>query len=127
VIAIATEFSVLLSARYYEERERGETVGEALRLTYSRTGAAVVASGLTAIAGFAVLALAAPVTAIFGGDAIRMLTEFGVVGVIDLVIALAGVLLVLPAVLVWAEGDFAAARAAIARLRRRPAEAPAAQ
>ena len=127
VIAIATEFSVLLSARYYEERERGETVGEALRLTYSRTGAAVVASGLTAIAGFAVLALAAPVTAIFGGDAIRMLTEFGVVGVIDLVIALAGVLLVLPAVLVWAEGDFAAARAAIGRLRRRPREAPAAQ
>ena len=125
VIAIATEFSVLLSARYYEERERGESVGEALRLTYSRTGAAVVASGLTAIAGFAVLALAAPVTAIFGGDAIRMLTEFGVVGVIDLVIALAGVLLVLPAVLVWAEGDFATARSALARLRRSPAEAPA--
>ena len=119
VIAIATEFSVLLSSRYYEERERGESVGEALRLTYSRTGAAVIASGLTAIAGFAVLALAAPVTAIFGGDAIRMLTEFGVVGVIDLVIALAGVLLVLPAVLVWAEGDFAAARASIGRVRRR--------
>jgi predicted RND superfamily exporter protein len=128
VIAIATEFSVLLSARYYEERERGETVGEALRLTYSRTGAAVVASGLTAIAGFAVLALAAPVTAIFGGDAIRMLTEFGVVGVVDLAIALAGVLLVLPAVLVWAEGDFAAARASLGRLRRRPrTEAPASQ
>ena len=128
VIAIATEFSVLLSARYYEERERGESVGEALRLTYSRTGAAVIASGLTAIAGFAVLALAAPVTAIFGGDAIRMLTEFGVVGVIDLVIALAGVLLVLPAVLVWAEGDFAAARAAIGRVRRRrPSEAPVSQ
>ncbi len=128
VIAIATEFSVLLSSRYYEERERGESVGEALRLTYSRTGAAVIASGLTAIAGFAVLALAAPVTAIFGGDAIRMLTEFGVVGVIDLVIALAGVLLVLPAVLVWAEGDFASARAAIGRVRRRrPSEAPASQ
>ncbi len=125
VIAIATEFSVLLSSRYYEERERGESVGEALRLTYSRTGAAVIASGLTAIAGFAVLALAAPVTAIFGGDAIRMLTEFGVVGVIDLVIALAGVLLVLPAVLVWAEGDFASVRASLGRLRRRPStEAP---
>jgi uncharacterized protein len=120
VIAIATEFSVLLSARYYEERDRGGTVGEALRLTYARTGAAVIASGLTAIAGFAVLALAAPVTAIFGGDAIRMLSEFGLVGVIDLAIALAGVLLVLPAVLVWAEGDFASARATLGRLRRRP-------
>jgi hypothetical protein len=40
------------------------------------------------------------------------------------VIALAGVLLVLPAVLVWAEGDFAQARAALGRVRRRrPAEA----
>jgi uncharacterized protein len=121
VIAIATEFSVLLSARYYEERERGESVGEALRLTYARTGSAVIASGLTAIAGFAVLALAAVVTPIFGGDAIRMLTEFGLVGVIDLVIALAGVLLVLPAVLVWAEGDFAAVRASMQRMRRRRA------
>lgn len=121
VIAIATEFSVLLSARYYEERERGTSIGEALRLTYARTGSAVVASGITAIAGFAVLALAAPVQLIFGGDAIRMLTEFGVVGVIDLVIALAGVLLVLPAVLVWAEGDFAAVRSTIERLRGKPA------
>jgi len=123
VIAIATEFSVLLSARYYEEREQGASVGEALRLTYARTGAAVIASGLTAIAGFAVLALAAPIEAIFGADAIRMLTEFGLVGVIDLVIALAGVLLVLPAVLVWAEGDFASAREALSRVRRRRSSA----
>ncbi len=56
-----------------------------------------------------------------------MLTEFGLVGVIDLAIALAGVLLVLPAVLVWAEGDFACrARGSLGRVRRRrPAEAPA--
>lgn len=127
VIAIATEFSVLLSARYYEEREAGQSIGEALRLTYSRTGAAVIASGITAIAGFAVLALAAPVQLALGGDAIRMLTEFGLVGVIDLLIALAGVLLVLPAVLVWAEGDFATVRASLARMRRRPTEAPAAR
>ena len=125
VIAIATEFSVLLSSRFYEERDKGSSVGEALRQTYSRTGAAVVASGVTSIAGFAVLALAAPVQLLFGGDAIRMLTEFGVVGVIDLVIALAGVLLVLPAVLVWAEGDFVAVRRAAGRLRGRATRATA--
>lgn len=125
VIAIATEFSVLLSARYYEERNGGASIGESLRLTYSRTGAAVVASGLTAIAGFAVLALAAPVQLLFGGDAIRMLTEFGVVGVIDLLIALAGVLLVLPAVLVFSERDFAAVRAFLRRASGPPAEATA--
>ena len=125
MIAIATEFSVLLSARYHEEREGGASVGEALRLSYSRTGSAVIASGLTAIAGFAVLAIAAPVQLLFGGDAIRMLTEFGLVAVVDLLVALAGVMLVLPAVLVGAESDFETARARLRRLTRSEAEAPA--
>jgi hydrophobe/amphiphile efflux-3 (HAE3) family protein len=123
VIAIATEFSVLLSARYHEEREAGASVGESLRLSYSRTGSAVLASGVTAIAGFAVLALAAPIQLLFGGDAIRMLTEFGLVAVVDLLVALAGVLLVLPAVLVGAESDFAAVRSRFARLTRSEARA----
>jgi len=96
VIAVATEFSVILSARYYEEREEGATVGEALRLTYSRTGTAVLASGLTSIAGFGVLGL----------SGITMLRDFGLVTVVDLSVALAGVMLVLPAALVWAEGSF---------------------
>ncbi len=97
VIAIATEFSVLLSARYEEERGPGVPVGEALRRAYSRTGMAVLASGITAIAGFA---------ALIATD-IRMLRDFGLVTVLDLGVALLGVLLVLPAALVWAETGFA--------------------
>jgi len=96
VIAIATEFSVILAARYQRERDRGLSVGEGLRRTYSRTGAAVLASGVTAIAGFAALA----------ATDIRMLRDFGLVTVADLGVALAGVLLVLPAALVWAEEGF---------------------
>ena len=46
VIAIATEFSVILSARYHEERGGRASLGEALRRTYARTGAAVLASGI---------------------------------------------------------------------------------
>jgi predicted RND superfamily exporter protein len=105
VIAIATEFSVILASRYHEQRGRGDSVGEALREAYSRTGAAVLASGLTAIAGFATLI----VTAIPGlGDYdFPMLRDFGFVTVIDLAVALLGVMLVLPAVLVWAEAGFA--------------------
>jgi uncharacterized protein len=118
VIAIATEFSVLLSARYHEERAAGGTVGEALRRAYTRTGAAVAASGVTAIAGFAVLALASPIEAVLGGNAVRMLTDFGLVTVFDLAIALAGVMLVLPAALVWAEGGLARLPA-LSRARRR--------
>jgi predicted RND superfamily exporter protein len=93
VIAIATEFSVLLSARYDEERRRGASAEEAIDLTYSSTGAAVLASGATAIAGFAALT----------ASDIRMLRDFGIVTVVDLTVALLGVMLVLPAVLVWVE------------------------
>ena len=92
-IAIATEFGVLLVGRFHEERDGGAGIEEALQAAYSRTGAAVVASGATAIAGFAVLV----------ASEIQMLRDFGLVTVVDLLAALAGVLLVLPATLLWLE------------------------
>ncbi|MDQ2621778.1 MAG: MMPL family transporter, partial [Actinomycetota bacterium] len=93
VIAIATEFSVILAGRYYQEREGGAGLAEALRRSYGRTGMAVATSGVTAIAGFAALA----------ASDIGMLREFGLIAVVDLAVALAGVALILPAVLVWLE------------------------
>jgi predicted RND superfamily exporter protein len=93
VLAISTEFSVLLSVRYEQERQAGASPAQAVELTYRSTGAAVLASGVTAIAGFA---------ALIASD-IRMLRDFGAVTVIDLSVSLAGVMLVLPAALVWAE------------------------
>jgi uncharacterized protein len=93
VIAISTEFSVLLTARYREERATGLDVAAALRRTYASTGAAVLASGVTAIAGFAVLAF----------SDVQMLQDFGRVTVVDLTVSLLGVLAVLPAVLTLAE------------------------
>lgn len=92
-IAIATEFGVLLSGRFHEEREAGAGVEEALQRAYSRTGAAVIASGATAIAGFAVL---------IASD-VQMLRDFGLVTVVDLGAALVGVLLILPATLLLLE------------------------
>jgi predicted RND superfamily exporter protein len=92
-IAIATQFGVLLVGRFHEERGSGAGVEEALERAYSRTGAAVLASGLTAIAGFAVLV----------ASEIQMLRDFGLVTVVDLTAALAGVLLVLPALLLRLE------------------------
>ena len=93
VIAISTEFSVLLSERHRQERLAGHDTVEALRRSYQRTGAAVAASGVTAIAGFGVLAL----------SEITMLRDFGLVTLIDLSVSLVGVLVALPAVLVIAE------------------------
>ena len=108
VIAIATEFSVILSARYADERGAGLSVGEALRRTYLRTGAAVLASGVTAIAGFAVLAIAGlPLLGDIGLISVApVLRDFGLVTVVDLLVALAGVMLVLPAAVVWSEEGF---------------------
>ncbi len=107
-IAISTEFSVLLSARYRSERDSGAPIRQALERTYTSTGAAVLASGATAIAGFA---------AVIASDW-PMLQGFGLVTVIDLTVSLLGVMVVLPAALVWAEQH---GRFALADLDPRPA------
>jgi predicted RND superfamily exporter protein len=119
VIAISTEFSVLLSERYRQERAGGHDLRDAVARTYRSTGAAVLASGITAIVGFGVL--------IFSN--ITMLRDFGFVTLVDLSVSLGGVLLVLPAVLALSErGDALAslrsasrvASAALGRIRRGP-------
>jgi uncharacterized protein len=117
VIAISTEFSVLLSARYRQERDAGAGPARAIELAYASTGAAVLASGATAIAGFAAL--------IFSD--IRMLRDFGIVTVVDLTVSLLGVMIVLPAALMWAEehGPFRVRDLlTVVRLRRAQADTP---
>jgi uncharacterized protein len=94
VIAISTEFSVLICERFREElaaRPAGES-GDwqaALSAAYRGTGAAVAASAATAIAGFGVLVL----------SDIAMLRDFGFTTLIDLTVSLVGVMIVLPAAL----------------------------
>jgi uncharacterized protein len=117
VIAISTEFSVLLSSRYRQERDGGAGPARAIELAYSSTGAAVLASGTTAIAGFAALVF----------SDIRMLRDFGIVTVVDLTVSLLGVMIVLPAALLWAEehGPFRVRDLLTAvRLRRAQPDAP---
>jgi uncharacterized protein len=115
VIAITTEFSVLLSERYRQERLAGHEPSEALRRTYRSTGAAVLASGVTTIAGFAVLVV----------SDIRMLRDFGFVTVVDLTVALLGVLVVLPAVLMLSERGVRVPRPSEVRLPRPALPRPA--
>jgi hypothetical protein len=107
VVAISTEFSVLLAERYRSERQAGLDPAAALERTYRSTGAAVLASGVTAVAGFAVLAL----------SDIRMLRDFGAVTVVDLTVSLLGVLLVLPSALVLGETAQASPRGLISPRR----------
>jgi len=112
VIAISTEFSVLLSERVRAEQRDGWSLAGAIERAYRSTGTAVLISGVTAISGFGVLVL----------SNISMLRDFGFVTLIDMSVSLAGVLLVLPAVITLAQPRPASRRAP--GPQRRPA-APA--
>lgn len=94
VIAIATEFAVLLSERERSERLSGEDPGSAMDRALGTTGRAIAVSGLTVVSGFAVLGL----------SDIKVLRDFGFATVIDLVLALAAVTLVVPAIVRWRSG-----------------------
>jgi hydrophobe/amphiphile efflux-3 (HAE3) family protein len=91
-IAITTEFSVLLVARFLEERAAGRRAEAAVDRAASRIGRAFLASGLTLLGGFVVLAF----------SPMPLLIDFGVVVALDVALALVSVLVVLPPLLRWA-------------------------
>ena len=88
-IAITTEFSVLLLARFLEERRAGADAETAVEQAATRIGRAFLASGLTLLGGFVVLAF----------SPMPLLIDFGVVVAIDVALALVSVLVVLPPLL----------------------------
>jgi predicted RND superfamily exporter protein len=98
-IAITTEFSVLLAAGFHQELVRGVGADAALARAARRIGGAFVASGLTLLGGFVVLALAP----------MPLLVDFGVIVGIDVALALVSVLVVLPPLLRRSAGPVPAA------------------
>jgi predicted RND superfamily exporter protein len=86
VIAFATEFSVLWLGRYRSELASGQPPAAAARIAGARISPAILASALALIAGFATLGLS-PVPAV---------QEFGAWSAIDLALATAAVLILLP-------------------------------
>jgi hydrophobe/amphiphile efflux-3 (HAE3) family protein len=93
VIAVGTEFAVLIMSRYVEERERGRSREDAVDVGIVRIGRAFVASGLTLVGGFAVIAL----------SAFPLLRDFGIIVALNTLVALIVALVVLPPLLVWAD------------------------
>jgi len=94
IIAMATEFNILLMTRYYEERERGLAPQAAMSTASLRIGRAIAASGMTVMGGFAVLAL----------SNFPLLDNFGRVTATNIAVSLASTLVLLPPLLVWADG-----------------------
>jgi len=93
VIATCAEFSVLILARYLEERQRGYVPREASDRAASRTGRAFFTSAVTTIGGFAVLI----------GSALPLLRDFGIIVTLNVAIALLAALVVMPPLSVWVD------------------------
>ena len=93
VIATCTEFSVLIMARYLEERQRGLDEQQASDQAAGRTGRAFFTSAVTTIGGFAVLI----------GSALPLLRDFGIIVTLNVAVALVAALVVMPPLLVWAD------------------------
>jgi hydrophobe/amphiphile efflux-3 (HAE3) family protein len=95
IIAMGTEFNILLMSRYFEERAAGRDAREAMAQASLRIGRAIMASGLTVLGGFAVLA--------FSG--FPLLNNFGTVTALNIGVSLLSTLVLLPPLLVWADED----------------------
>ena len=91
VIAIGTEFTVLLLSRYWEERKKGAAPDIAMQEAAAKVGRAITASALTVAAGFGALI----------ASSFPALREFGIVVVIDVVFALVVTMTVVPALVRW--------------------------
>jgi uncharacterized protein len=86
VVATCAEFSVLLVARYAEERALGRRPDRATQVAAQRTGRAFFTSALTTLGGFAVLM----------ASSLPLLADFGVVVTINIAVALLAALVVVP-------------------------------
>jgi len=89
-VGVASEYTILIMERYYEERANGLALMPAIQYSIERIGTAITVSGMTTVFGFAALMVSA-----FG-----IISNFGTVTVISVFFALAGAIVVMPAILV---------------------------
>jgi hypothetical protein len=91
-VGVASEYTILIMERCYEERARGLALIPAIQNSVQQIGTAITVSGMTTVFGFAALMLST-----FG-----IISNFGLVTVISVFFALIGAIIVMPAVLVLA-------------------------
>lgn len=97
-IGIGIDFSILHMERYYEEKAKGLPPEEAMRVATAKIGNAIFTSASTVIAGFGALAM----------SNFSILSNFGVVTIIDFMLALASAFVIMPPLLItldrWKNG-----------------------
>jgi hydrophobe/amphiphile efflux-3 (HAE3) family protein len=90
ILGVGSEYAILMMERYFEEKGKGASPIEAIRITSSKIGSAIIASGATTVFGFMAL-LASP---------FPMITDFGMVTVIDVLLALLATFVVFPPLMI---------------------------
>jgi uncharacterized protein len=90
ILGIGCEYSILTMERYFEEKDAGASPHEAIRKTASSIGAAILASGATVVFGFAAL-IASP---------FPIVSDFGLVTVIDILLVLVATFTVFPPLII---------------------------
>jgi predicted RND superfamily exporter protein len=89
-IGIGIDFSILHMERYYEEKAKGLPPQEAMRIATGKIGNAIFSSASTVIAGFGALAM----------SSFPILSNFGVITIIDFLLALGSAFMIMPPLLV---------------------------
>jgi len=89
-VGVASEYTILIMERCYEERQNGMALLPAIRHSIQQIGTAITVSGMTTVFGFAALMIST-----FG-----IISNFGTVTVISVFFALVGAIIVMPAILV---------------------------
>jgi len=90
ILGVGSEYAILMMERYFEEKDKGQSPMEAIHMASSKIGSAIVASGATTVFGFMAL-LASP---------FPMIADFGMVTVIDVVLALLATFVVFPPLII---------------------------
>jgi len=89
-IGVASEYTILIMERVYEERAHGQALIPAIQHGVSQIGTAISVSGMTTVFGFAALTL----------SSFNIISNFGIVTVITVAFSLIGAIIVMPAILV---------------------------
>ncbi len=90
ILGVGSEYSILMMERYFEEKDKGLKHVEAINQAVTTTGSALVASGATTVFGFSAL--------IF--SPFPILSNFGMVTVIDIFLAMFVTFVVFPPLIV---------------------------
>jgi len=90
ILGVGSEYAVLMMERYYEEKDKGAGPVEAMQEASVKIGKAILTSGLTTIFGFSAL-IASPFS---------MTSNFGIVTVLDVSLALFATFVIFPPVIV---------------------------